>query len=325
MDLVGEPPQLHLHARAPPASGRTPHPRHAAGRSRPSRRTPAPARPARPASSGLTRGSERWSASGTYWSMALVHELPGQVEVLAEQPPADRAPRRVRAGVDQQLEGQRQPAPRRLDRGHRGQVAARGVATDPEPGHVGAERVGVLDHPAVRRDGVVVAPPGTGAPGRAGSRPTAPARRSARPGTGRAGRGCRGRRTPSRRRGRRPAAVPATRPRRTYSRRAGRPPTSTLRTAPIGWRPRRSGVLAPAADVRPSSGSVLGRRLPHHPLQPQHQLGVDRERLTVDRHPPTGQHALHAVRETERRSQRQRLRALVGGGERRRRDGTRTT
>jgi hypothetical protein len=74
------------------------------------------------------------------------------------------------------------------------------------------------------------------------------------------------------------------------------------------------GVL----DEQPASGRQregLRGRLVRESLQPQHQLGVDRQRLTVDRQPPPGEHALDARRQAQRGTQRQGLGARLRCGE----------
>ena len=81
VDLVGEPPQLHLHARVGELAGV----RLAlvAQRVEPGRRDVRRRQPGRESveQRAHPRVQAHGPASGTYWSTALVHELPGQVEV----------------------------------------------------------------------------------------------------------------------------------------------------------------------------------------------------------------------------------------------------
>ena len=187
---------------------------------------------------------------------------------MAEGAAARGALGEVGAGVDQQLEGQRQALLGGLHGRHRGQVAAGGVAADREAGGVGVDVVGVRRRASGTPRGSPRPRPGSGARARGGSRRPAPARRSARPGTGRRRRGCPGRRTSSRRRGRRAASA---RGRRRCARsgcrgarRAGPSAPSTVRSrsAPTCWRPptiwacrteSRAGLLAAAASRPPGT------------------------------------------------------------------------
>ena len=72
--------------------------------------------------------------------------------------------------VDEQLQPQWDAGVAGVERGHGGEVAAGGVAADGQVVEVDAELGGVGDDDVERGDGVLAAPPGTGARAPAGSR-----------------------------------------------------------------------------------------------------------------------------------------------------------
>ena len=100
----------------------------------------------------------------------------------------------------------------------------------------------------------------------------------------------------------------------TYSR-AGRPPTGTSAPRRSAGRRRRSSACCDQQPPALRDRQRLGGRLADDPLQPQHQLGVDRQRLPVEDHGPPGEHPLHPRRQRQRRVQHGRLQPLVRRGQ----------